>query len=117
MGINVGRMLMLGWALAAMVGAVGGMLVAPIIFLDLTTMLRVILFAFAAAVLGGLDSPPGAMVGGVAIGVTQNLLSTFALGPVFAGPQLALPVALLILVLVLLIRPTGIFGRRAVRRV
>lgn len=117
MGINTGRMLMLGWALSAMVGAVGGMLVAPIIFLDLTTMLRVILFAFAAAVLGGLDSPPGAMVGGVAIGVTQNLLSTFALGPVFFGPQLALPAALLILVLVLLIRPTGLFGRHAVRRV
>jgi branched-chain amino acid transport system permease protein len=117
MGINTGRMLMLGWALSAMVGAVGGMLVAPIIFLDLTTMLRVILFAFAAAVLGGLDSPPGAMVGGVTIGITQNLLSTFAFGPIFFGPQLALPAALLVLVLVLLIRPTGLFGRHAVRRV
>ncbi|HET8944090.1 MAG TPA: branched-chain amino acid ABC transporter permease [Dehalococcoidia bacterium] len=117
MGINTGRMLMLGWALSAMVGAVGGMLVAPIIFLDLTTMLRVILFAFAAAVLGGLDSPPGAMIGGITIGITQNILSTFALGPVFFGPQLALPAALLVLVLVLLIRPTGLFGRHAVRRV
>lgn len=117
MGINTGRMLMLGWGLSAMVGAVGGMLVAPIIFLDLTTMLRVILFAFAAAVLGGLDSPPGAMVGGIAIGVTQNLLNTFAFGPIFFGPQLSLPAALMILVLVLLIKPTGLFGRHAVRRV
>lgn len=117
MGINVGRMLMLGWALAAMVGAVGGMLVAPILSLDLVTMLRVILFAFAAAVLGGLDSPPGAMVGGVIIGVVQNVASTYSFGPVFFGPELSLPIALLVLVLILLVRPTGIFGRRAVRRV
>ncbi len=75
MGINVGRMLMLGWALSTMVGAIGGILVAPILFLDLTMMLRVILFAFAAAVLGGLDSPPGAMVGGIIIGVVQNVAS------------------------------------------
>jgi branched-chain amino acid transport system permease protein len=117
MGINVGRMLMLGWALAAMVGAVGGILVAPILFLDLTMMLRVILFAFAAAILGGLDSPPGAIVGGVIIGVVQNLASTYSFGPVFFGPELSLPVALLVLVLILLVRPTGIFGRKAVRRV
>jgi branched-chain amino acid transport system permease protein len=117
MGINVGRMLMLGWALAAMVGAVGGMLVAPILSLDLVTMLRVILFAFAAAVLGGLDSPPGAMVGGAIIGVVQNMASTYSFGPVFFGPELSLPIALLVLVLILLVRPTGIFGRRAIRRV
>jgi branched-chain amino acid transport system permease protein len=117
MGINVGRMLMLGWALAAMVGAVGGLLVAPILSLDLVMMLRVILFAFAAAVLGGLDSPPGAIVGGVIIGVVQNLASTYSFGPVFFGPELSLPVALLVLVVILLIRPTGIFGRKAVRRV
>jgi branched-chain amino acid transport system permease protein len=117
MGINVGNMLMLGWALSAMVGAVGGILVAPILFLDLVTMLRVILFAFAAAVLGGLDSPPGAMVGGIIIGIVQNLASTYSFGPVFFGPELSLPVALLVLVLILLVRPTGLFGRRAVRRV
>ena len=57
------------------------MLVAPIIFLDGTTMFRVILYAFAAAVLGGLDSPPGAIVGGVLIGITDNIVRTFALGP------------------------------------
>ena len=117
MGINVGQMLMLGWVLSAMVGAVGGILVAPILFLDLVTMLRVILFAFAAAVLGGLDSPPGAMVGGLIIGVVQNVASTYSFGPVFFGPELSLPVALLVLVLILLMRPTGLFGRRAVRRV
>ena len=117
MGINVGRMLMLGWALAAMVGAVGGILVAPMLSLDLVMMLRVILFAFAAAVLGGLDSPPGAIVGGVIIGVVQNLASTYSFGPVFFGPELSLPIALLVLVVILLIRPTGIFGRKAVRRV
>ncbi len=117
MGINVGRMLMLGWALATMVGAVGGILVAPILSLDLVMMLRVILFAFAAAVLGGLDSPPGAIVGGVIIGVVQNLASTYSFGPVFFGPELSLPIALLVLVVILLVRPTGIFGRKAVRRV
>jgi len=117
MGINVGNMLMLGWALSAIVGAVGGMLVAPILFLDTTTMFRVLLFAFAAAVLGGLDSPPGAMVGGFAIGVIQNIVGSFALGPIFFGPELSLPVALLVLVAILLLRPTGIFGRKAVRKV
>ncbi len=117
MGINVGRMLMLGWALATMVGAVGGILVAPVLSLDLVMMLRVILFAFAAAVLGGLDSPPGAIVGGVIIGIVQNLASTYSFGPVFFGPELSLPIALLVLVVILLVRPTGIFGRRAVRRV
>jgi branched-chain amino acid transport system permease protein len=117
MGINVGRMLMLGWALATMVGAVGGILVAPMLSLDLVMMLRVILFAFAAAVLGGLDSPPGAIVGGMIIGVVQNLASTYSFGPVFFGPELSLPIALLVLVVILLVRPTGIFGRKAVRRV
>ncbi len=117
MGINVGRMLMLGWALATMVGAVGGILVAPILSLDLVMMLRVILFAFAAAVLGGLDSPPGAIVGGVIIGVVQNMASTYSFGPVFFGPELSLPIALLVLVVILLVRPTGIFGRKSVRRV
>jgi len=117
MGINVGRMLMLGWALAGIVGAVGGILVAPILSLDLVTMLRVILFAFAAAVLGGLDSPPGAIVGGVIIGIVQNIASTYSFGPVFFGPELSLPIALLVLVVILLVRPTGIFGRKAVRRV
>jgi branched-chain amino acid transport system permease protein len=117
MGINVGRMLMLGWALAGMVGAVGAILVAPMLSLDLVMMLRVILFAFAAAVLGGLDSPPGAIVGGVIIGVVQNLASTYSFGPVFFGPELSLAVALLVLVLILLVRPTGIFGRTAARRV
>mgnify|MGYP005845046097 FL=1 len=116
-GINVGNMLMLGWALSAIVGAVGGMLVAPILFLDTTTMFRVLLFAFAAAVLGGLDSPPGAMVGGFAIGIIQNVVGSFALGPVFFGPELSLPVALLVLVSILLVRPTGIFGRKTARRV
>lgn len=117
MGINVGNMLMLGWVLSAIVGAVGGMLVAPILFLDTTTMFRVLLFAFAAAVLGGLDSPPGAIVGGFAIGIVQNVVGSFALGPVYFGPQLSLPVALLVLVIILLVRPTGIFGRKAARRV
>lgn len=117
MGINVGRMLMLGWALSAIVGAVGGLLVAPIVFLDLGTMLGVILFAFAAAVLGGLDSPLGAIVGGLLIGITQNLVSSFSFGPLFIGPALSLPVALLILVGILLVRPTGLFGHQAARRV
>jgi branched-chain amino acid transport system permease protein len=117
MGINVGNMLMLGWALSAIVGAIGGMLVAPILLLQPSTMVVVILYAFAAAVLGGLDSPPGAMVGGVAIGVVENVAASFAFGPVYFGPGLTLPVALLVLLGILLVRPSGIFGRKAARRV
>jgi branched-chain amino acid transport system permease protein len=112
-GIRVGWMLALGWGLAAMLGAVAGMMVAPSVFLDPNMMRAILLYAFAAAVLGGLDSPLGAVVGGLALGVGLNLLETYV---GFVGPELRLPAGLAVLLLVLLIRPSGIFGREAVRR-
>ncbi len=116
MGINVGRMLMLGWALAGAVGALVGMLVAPITFLFPGFMLAVLLYAFAAAVLGGLDSPLGAIVGGLFVGVAENLFGTYTPSDIF-GPEMKLPLTLLLLVIVLLFRPQGLFGHVQARRV
>jgi branched-chain amino acid transport system permease protein len=116
MGINVGWMLTLGWALASAVGAVAGMLIAHTTFLAPYFMISVVLYAFAAAVLGGLNSPPGAIVGGFLIGVMENLLGTYTPAEIL-GAEMKLPLTLLLLVIVLLFRPTGIFGERQVRRV
>jgi branched-chain amino acid transport system permease protein len=112
-GVRVGRMLALGWALSAMVGAVAGMLLAPTIFLSPSMMVGVLLFAFAAAVLGGLDSAMGAVVGGLTIGVVQNLAGTY----IPNGSQIDIAVAFLVIIIVLLIRPNGLFGRRVLGRV
>ncbi|KPJ48668.1 MAG: ABC transporter permease [Dehalococcoidia bacterium DG_22] len=116
MGIRVGRMLAVGWALSAAVGAVAGMLIAHLILLQPPMMMGVLLYAFAAAVLGGLDSPVGAIVGGLIIGITENLVGTYTPQDIL-GPDMKLTVTLIIIVLVLLVRPTGIFGRRTLRRV
>jgi branched-chain amino acid transport system permease protein len=113
-GIRVGWMLALGWGLAAVLGAVAGMLVAPAVFLEPNMMRAILLYAFAAAVLGGMDSPVGAVVGGLAFGVIQNLAETYIEE---IGATLRLPVALALLLAVLLVRPQGLFGRAAVRRV
>jgi branched-chain amino acid transport system permease protein len=113
-GVRVGLMLALGWGLAAVLGAIAGMMAAPVLFLDPTMMLIVLIYAFAAAVLGGIDSPLGAVIGGLALGVAVNLIGTYV---DFVGADLRLPVALLIILGVLLVRPSGLFGREAVRRV
>jgi branched-chain amino acid transport system permease protein len=113
-GIRVSWMLALGWGLAAVLGAVAGMMVAPVVFLDPNMMQTILLYAFAAAVLGGLDSPIGAVVGGLLLGVTITLLGRYV---GFVGATLKLPAALLLILLVLLVRPAGLFGRVAVRRV
>jgi branched-chain amino acid transport system permease protein len=113
-GIRVGWMLAFGWGLAAVLGAVAGMMVAPVVFLDPNMMQTILLYAFAAAVLGGLDSPVGAVVGGLLLGVTITLLGRYV---GFVGATLKLPAALLLILLVLLVRPAGLFGRVAVRRV
>lgn len=113
-GIPVGRMLSIGWGLSAAVGAVAGVLVAQNLGLTTSTLFSVLIFAFAAAVLGGLDSPVGAVVGGLTIGIVKNLAGTYV--PSSVG-SIDLTVAFLVIVLVLMIRPTGIFGRRALRRV
>jgi branched-chain amino acid transport system permease protein len=114
MGVRVGLMLALGWGLAAMLGAIAGMMAAPVLFLDPTMMLIVLIYAFAAAVLGGIDSPVGAIVGGLILGVLINLLGAYV---DFVGSELRLPTALFVLLLVLLIRPQGLFGHAVVRRV
>jgi branched-chain amino acid transport system permease protein len=113
-GVRVSWMLALGWGLAAGLGAVAGVLVAPTQgSFDQNLMLPILIYAFAAAVLGGLDSPLGAILGGVALGVALNLIGAYV--DFFA--DLRLPVALALIFLVLLVRPTGLFGRAAVRRV
>jgi branched-chain amino acid transport system permease protein len=114
-GIRVSLMLALGWGLAAVLGAVAGMMAAPPLgSFDQNLMQPILLYAFAAAVLGGIDSPLGAVVGGLAIGVIVNLAGTYV---DFVGADLRLPVALLVILLVLLVRPSGLFGREAVTRV
>jgi branched-chain amino acid transport system permease protein len=111
-GIRVGWMLALGWGLAAAVGAVAGMMVAPIVYLDPNMMSGILLYAFAAALLGGIDSPGGAVLGGLVVGVLENLLGAFVI-----GNELKLVVALVLIVGVLLVRPSGFFGSVQVSRV
>jgi branched-chain amino acid transport system permease protein len=113
-GVRVSWMLALGWGIAAVLGAVAGMMIAPVVFLDPNMMQTILLYAFAAAVLGGLDSPVGAVVGGILLGVTITLLGRYV---GFIGSTLKLPAALALILLLLLVRPGGLFGRVAVRRV
>jgi len=116
-GVRVDSMLAIGWGLAAALGAVAGMMTVQTIFLGIlqpTIMQAVLLYAFAAAVLGGLESPAGAVVGGLLIGVFLNLIGQYV---GFATSELRLPIAFAVLLLVLLVKPTGLFGRRQVRRV
>jgi branched-chain amino acid transport system permease protein len=113
-GVRVTWMLSLGWGLAAVLGAVAGILVAPTQgSFDQNFMLPILIFAFAAAVLGGLDSPIGAVVGGIAVGIALNLIGTYI--DFFA--DLRLPAALLLILVILLLRPNGLFGRQIARRV
>jgi branched-chain amino acid transport system permease protein len=113
-GVRVGWMLAIGWGLAAVLGAVAGMLTAPTVFLDPNMMQAILIYAFAAAVLGGIDSPLGAVAGGLLLGVGLNLLGAYV---DFVGADLRLPVALLIILIVLLVRPAGLFGKPIARRV
>ncbi|MES2532447.1 MAG: branched-chain amino acid ABC transporter permease [Pseudomonadota bacterium] len=111
-GIPVSLMLSLGWGLSAVIGAVAGLMVAPVVFLDPNMMGGILIYAFAAALLGGIDNPWGAVVGGVIVGVVENLAGTYVV-----GTELKLSVALVVIVGVLLVRPSGLFGRKLVTRV
>ncbi|MEV5301914.1 branched-chain amino acid ABC transporter permease [Amycolatopsis methanolica] len=111
LGVRVGRMLTVGWALAAVVGAVAGVLIAPSTFVSPTAFDAVLVFGFTAAVIGGLDSPPGAVVGGVALGVVLSFVSGYL------GPDIVTLGALVVLIVVLMVRPHGLFGAGARRRV
>ena len=111
-GIRVGRMLAVGWGLAAMIGATAGVMVAPVLFLDPNMMGGVLIYAFAGALLGGITSPIGAVIGGLIVGVTENLVGTYLI-----ASQLKLTVAFALIILVLVFRPNGLFGTAIVRRV
>jgi branched-chain amino acid transport system permease protein len=113
-GVRVSWMLGIGWGLAAMLGAVAGMLTAPTVFLDPNMMQAILIYAFAAAVLGGIDSPVGAIAGGLLLGVGLNLIGSYI---DFVGADLRLPVTLLVILVVLLVRPAGLFGKPVARRV
>jgi branched-chain amino acid transport system permease protein len=113
-GVRVGWMLAIGWGLAAMLGAVAGMLAAPTAFLEPTMMQAILIYAFAAAVLGGIDSPVGAIAGGLLLGVGLNLIGSYV---DFVGADLRLPVTLLVILVVLLVRPAGLLGKPVARRV
>ena len=113
-GVRVSWMLGLGWGFAAMLGAVAGLLSAPVVSLDPNLMQAILIYAFAAAVLGGIDSPAGAVVAGLVLGVMLNLLGVYV---DFVGADMRLPAAMLIILVVLLVRPQGLFGKPVVRRV
>jgi branched-chain amino acid transport system permease protein len=111
LGVRVGRMLTVGWALAAVAGALAGVLVAPSVFLGPNSFDPILISGFVAAVIGGLDSPPGAVIGGLSLGLALSYVSGYE------GSSLVPLAALVILMLVLMIRPGGIFTATRERRV
>lgn len=114
-GIRVGRMLMIGWGLAAALGALAGCLTAARNQqFDTNFMIQVLVFAFAAATLGGLDSPLGAVVGGLIVGVVQEMLGAYV---GFVGTDLRDGAAFVIILVILLVKPNGLFGKQTVARV
>jgi len=110
-GISVGWMVALGWGLAAAIGAVGGMMIAPVVYLEPNMMLGILLYGFAGAVVGGLTSPGGAVLGGFLMGVIEPLAG------MAIGSELKLTVALVVIVIILIFKPSGLFGRVVVQRV
>jgi branched-chain amino acid transport system permease protein len=119
-GVRVDSMLAIGWGLAAVLGGVAGLMAEPSQFLLTPTFMQPILvYAFAAAVLGGLESPAGALIGGLLIGVMLTLLVGYEphIGPITITSELQLPFSFVVLLLILLVKPSGLFGRREVRRV
>jgi len=110
-GVRTGRMLLLGWAIAGAIGGIGGVLIAPLSFLSPNSFDIVIVFAFTAAVVGGLDSPVGAMLGGISTGLLLAVVTNYSDA---ANAPIA---ALVVLVITLIVQPAGLFGSRTVRRV
>ncbi|MBN8957264.1 MAG: branched-chain amino acid ABC transporter permease [Rhizobiales bacterium] len=113
-GIRVGWMVALGWGMAAAIGAVAGMLIAPVVFLEPNMMISILLYGFAGAVVGGLTSPLGAVIGGFSVGVIENLAGTFI---PYVGREMKLTIALALIVAVLTVKPSGLLGRRVMTRV
>lgn len=113
-GINTSSMIALGWGMAAAIGSIAGMLIAPVVFLEPNMMGGVLIYGFAAAVVGGLSSPLGAVLGGFLVGIFENLVGTYLPG---VGNELKLPIALALIVAVLVVKPNGLLGRSVVKRV
>ena len=111
LGVRVGRMLTLGWALASMAGALAGVLVAPVVLLSPNSLDPVLVFGFTAAILGGLDSPVGALAGGLGLGLALSYVGGYL------GVELETAGSLLILIVLLMVRPEGIFSGIRHRRV
>ncbi|MFT4115242.1 branched-chain amino acid ABC transporter permease [Bradyrhizobium sp.] len=111
-GVPVGLMLATGWGLAGLLGAIAGMMVAPVVYLDPNMMSGVMIYAIAAAKLGGIDNPWGAVAGGFIIGILENLVGAYVV-----GTELKLSIALLVIIGVLILKPAGLFGRKIVTRV
>ena len=111
-GIRVSWMLALGWGLAGAIGAVAAIMAAPIVYIEPNMMAGILLYGFAAALLGGINNPWGAAVGGFIVGVIENLAGAYVV-----GTELKLSVALVIIILVLVTRPAGLFGKTIVTRV
>jgi branched-chain amino acid transport system permease protein len=122
-GVRVDWMLALGWGLAAAVGAVAGIMVAHIVYLDPNMMAGILLYAFASALVGGIGNPGGAVVGGFIVGVLENMVAYTgnqiekATGIYIIGNGEKLTVALVIVIFVLTVKPAGLFGRVVVKRV
>ena len=113
-GVRVGTTLMYGWALASGFGALAACLSANSVLLEPNMMLRVLVYAFAAATLGGLDSPKGALIGGLIIGLSQTLIPAYV---PFIGFELSVLPALVAMVAILLVRPAGLYGTKRIERV
>lgn len=111
-GINVSWMLAMGWGIAAAIGAVAGVLVAPSIYLEPNMMFGVLLYSFAGALVGGISNPWGAVAGGLIVGVLENILGAYVI-----GTDMKLTVALALIVGVLTVKPDGLFGKAMVGRV
>jgi branched-chain amino acid transport system permease protein len=111
-GIDVSRVLMIGWGVAGALGAIAGLLAAPVVFLGPHMMGGIMIYGFAAAVLGGIDSPLGAVLGGLLLGVGENLLGAYV-----TGDELKLTLALVVMLVILVVRPRGLLGGKVIQRV
>ena len=122
-GVRVDWMLALGWGLAAAVGAVAGAMVAPVVYLEPNMMAGILLYGFAAALVGGISSPGGAVAGGFIVGVLENMIAFFGnllermTGFYLIGNGEKLTLALLIVIIMLTVKPSGLFGHVTVKRV
>lgn len=112
MGVPVSTMLMVGWALATMVGALAGILIANIVTIDPNMMLGPLLFAFAGLVLGGIDSATAAVIGGLLVGIITNVIGTTD-----AFKEITVPVAFIIILIALVIKPSGLLGHQVAKKV